>query len=65
VCIIINNTVKAIPISLPSKYSHLELCILDILLSEVKLRLFVGYRSPSSNSDPTALQYVKDPMRLY
>jgi hypothetical protein len=26
----------------------------------VKLRLFVGYRSPSSNSDPTALQYVKD-----
>jgi hypothetical protein len=47
-------------VSLPSKYSHVELCTLDILLNEMKLRLFVCYRPPSSNSDPDALQYVKD-----
>ena len=56
VCVITNNdTIKAIMIPLPSKYSQVELCTIDTLLNDLKLRLFVCYRS-----DPDALQYIKD-----
>ena len=61
VCILTcNDSLKVIPVHLPSDFSHLELCIIDIFLNDVKLRLFVCYRPPSGNSDPQAVQYVKD-----
>jgi hypothetical protein len=47
-------------VPLPSKYSQVELCTLDILLNDWKLRLFVCYRPPGSSSDPDAFQNVKD-----
>jgi hypothetical protein len=37
-----------------------ELCAIDILLDNTKLRLFVCYRPPSSNNDIDAIRYVKD-----
>jgi hypothetical protein len=63
VCILTNdNCIKATLVQLPSNFSHLELCTIDILLTDanVKLRLFVCYRPPSSNYDVCALQYVTD-----
>jgi hypothetical protein len=60
-CVINNNdSIKAIMLPLPSKYSQVELCTLDILLNNLKLRLFACYRPPSGNSDPDVLQYIKD-----
>ena len=58
VCILTNdNCTKAILVQLPSNFSHLELCTIDIFLADanVKLRLFVCYRPPSGNSDVCVL----------
>lgn len=61
VCILTNNdTIKAIFVPLPPMYLHVELCTIDLLLHDSKLRLFVCYRPTSGNTDPDALQYVKD-----
>ena len=61
VCILTSNaTIKATLVAIPSKFLHLELCAVDISFGKVKLRLFVCYRPPSSNTDVHALQYVKD-----
>jgi hypothetical protein len=51
---------KTVPISVPSEYSHVELCAIDVLLDNTKLRLFVCYRPLSSNNDIDAIRYVKD-----
>jgi hypothetical protein len=57
-----DNCIKATLVQLPSNFSHLELCTIDILITDanVKLRRFVCYRPPSSNYDVCALQYVTD-----
>jgi hypothetical protein len=61
VCILINNNcIKATLVQLPSNFSHLELCTIDIFLADanVKVRVFVCYRPPSGCV--CALRYVKD-----
>ena len=41
VCIMFNNlSVKAVPVRIPDKKSHLELVAIDILFASVKTRLF-------------------------
>ena len=60
VCVLLNNRrVKGIAVPLPSMFSHLELCVID-LLGDVKIRLFVCYRPPSNNTEAEAVQYVTD-----
>jgi hypothetical protein len=45
VCILTNNcTTKVVRVFLPPAYSHLELCVVDLLSRYNKLRLFVCYR---------------------
>jgi hypothetical protein len=41
-------------------YSHLKICILDILSSDIISRLFVCYRQPSGNAESAAVQYTRD-----
>jgi hypothetical protein len=61
VCILTNNcTTKAVRIFIPPAYSHLELCVVDLLSHHDKLRLFVCYRPPSGNSYEPAVHYVRD-----
>ena len=60
VCVLLNNRrVKGIAVPLPSMFSHLELCVID-LLGDVKIRLFVCYRPPSNNTEAEAVQYVTE-----
>jgi hypothetical protein len=42
------------------KYSHLELCSIDILSRSSRVRLFVCYRPPSPDSDQTSVRYMRD-----
>ena len=59
-CVLSNNcTTKVVPIQVPSKYSHLELCVVDILSRSTRTRLFVCYRPPSPDSDQAAVQYIR------
>jgi exonuclease III len=59
VCIFTNNnTTKVISISVPPKFSSLELCVVDLVSHGTRLRLFVCYRPPSADSDPAAVQYM-------
>ena len=62
VCILTrNNSLQAISVPLPPVFSHLEICVVDVVLNDVKTRLFVCYRPPSSsNKDPVAVQYTTD-----
>jgi hypothetical protein len=60
VCILSNNrSTKVSRVSLPTKYSHLELCVVDIV-SRNKIRVFVCYRPPSGDCYQPAVQYVRD-----
>jgi exonuclease III len=70
VCIFTNNnTTKVICIPVASKFSSLQLCVVDYsgqfssvcvvdLPRGTRLRLFVCYRPPSGDSDPVAVQYL-------
>ena len=62
VCIFANNrTVKAIRVNLPPTFSHLELCVIDIVNnSSCTVRLFVAYRPPGANRQPDAVKYAAD-----
>jgi hypothetical protein len=61
VCILANNrTTKVSPIPVPSRYSHLELCVVDLLSRCSRLRLFVFYRPPSCDSDHIAVDYMRE-----
>jgi len=61
VCILLNNkTVVGTQVNIPSIFSHLELVAADISTSLTKVRLFIGYRPPSSDKDSTAVAYAKD-----
>jgi exonuclease III len=61
VCIITkNSTTRSVSVALPPKFSHLELCVTDILSRYNRLRLFVCYQPPSADSDQVATQYVHD-----
>jgi len=61
VCILLNNnTVLGAEINVPAKYSHLELVAVDICTSLTKVKLFVCYRAPSSDSDLQAVNYTRD-----
>jgi hypothetical protein len=61
VCIIANNnTARVASVALPPKYSNLELCVVDIISHQERLRLFVCYRPPSADCDRIAVQYVHD-----
>jgi len=61
VCIMINEELlKAVPVALPTKYSNLELVVIDIINLQSKCRVFVCYRPPSSDSDSSAVQYSLD-----
>jgi hypothetical protein len=54
VCVLLNSRrVNGIAILLPSLFSHLELCVID-LLGDVRIRLFACYRPPSNNTDAEA-----------
>jgi hypothetical protein len=60
ICVLLNSRkVKGISIPLPSAFSHLELCAVD-LIGDIKIRLFACYRPPSNNTDPEAVQYIND-----
>jgi hypothetical protein len=60
-CILTNNrTSKFSPVSVPSKHSSLELCVVDILSRSSKLRLFICFRSPNSDSNQVAVQHLCD-----
>jgi exonuclease III len=61
VCILTkSNTVKVTSVSLPSIFTHLEMCVIDILSSDTKTRLFVCYRPTSSNTDLDAVRYITE-----
>jgi hypothetical protein len=55
-----NATIKATPVPITRKFLLVELCAVDVSFREVKLRLLVCYRLPSSNTDVRALQYVQE-----
>jgi exonuclease III len=59
VCIFTNNnTTKVICIPVPSKFSSLELCVVDLCHVAPGCALFVCYRPPSADSDLAAVQYL-------
>lgn len=62
VCILTNNnSLQAISVPLSPAYTLLELCVIDIVLSDIKTRLFVCYRPPcSNNKDSASVQYIAD-----
>ena len=61
VCIITkSSSVKATKISLPLIFAHLEMCVIDILYSGAKTRIFVCYRPTSSNTDSDAIRYISE-----
>lgn len=62
VCIIFNtDTVKLSRINLPQTYSHIELSVADIVSNHSKItRLFVAYRPPGANREPSAVSYTTD-----
>jgi len=62
VCILSNNsTVKAVRVSLPPNYTHLEMCVIDIINNaSCPIRLFAIYRPPSGNREPDAVQNTRD-----
>jgi hypothetical protein len=61
VCVLINNSsAKAVAIPIPSIFADLELCVIDIISTSSKFRLFVCYRPPSSDTDLAAVRYISD-----
>jgi hypothetical protein len=58
---LINNTsTTAVAISIPLTFAHSELCAIDIISTESKIRLFVCYGPTSSDSDSAAVRYIID-----
>ena len=48
-------------VEVPPIFNHLELCVADIISNHSKLtRLFVTYRPPSANREPSSVQYTSD-----
>src|SRR5664279_1186653 len=61
VCVLTNNnTVRAVSVVLPPRFSHVELCALDIICNSTTTRLFNCYRPPSSNRDPDGVKCISD-----
>lgn len=59
VCILSNNdTVCAASVPMLSKYNDLELVVVDILSSNLPVRLFLCYRAPYSDYDLNAINYT-------
>jgi Endonuclease-reverse transcriptase len=55
-----NATVKAVAVQLPNRFSHVELCAIDIFTNSTIIRLFYCYRPPCSNRDSDGLKYILD-----
>ena len=61
ICVLTTNTsTKAVAISIPLLFAHVELCVIDIISTESKIHLFVCYRPPSPNVDSAAIRYTAD-----
>jgi hypothetical protein len=61
VCILAKyNKINVVSVPLLPCYSHLEICIVDILSSDITSRLLVCYRPPSGNTESAAVQYTRD-----
>ena len=59
ICVLTNNTsTKAVAISIPLLFAHVELCVIDIISTESKTRLFICYRPPCPNADSAAVRYT-------
>jgi hypothetical protein len=61
VCILANySKINVVYVPLLPCYSHLEICIVDILSSDIITRLFVCYRPPSGNASqqPFSIQEI-------
>ena len=51
VCLFYDNTVSCIKVSVPNKFSHLELLYVDVLISRVKQHFILRYNPPGFTSE--------------
>ena len=58
VCILVNNNIlHSIPVAIPTQYSHIEICAVDVLNLQSKCRIIVVYRPPSADNDIDGFRY--------
>jgi len=55
-----DDVFSAVAVDIPGRFSHLEIVAVDIVNTACKLRIFTCYRPPSGDTDPAAVQYIKD-----
>lgn len=61
VMVLTKNNLTVTSVKVPSNFDHLELCVVDVILSDsINVRLFTCYRPPSSNRDPNSLVYITE-----
>jgi hypothetical protein len=47
-------------VAVPAVFSHLELCIVDMLSNDANILLFICYHHPSPNTDSDAIRLTND-----
>lgn len=59
-CLLVNNaTIKATPVDIDDKYLDTDVLCVDIINLYAPIRIIVGYRSPSSDTDADAINHTK------
>ncbi len=64
-CILTNNTViRALSVPLPARFSHLEMCVNDVISGDIPLELFACCRPPSFDTNPDVAEVYGEFFRI-